>query len=111
MLSATHRFHRRNDIQRLHRAGETARTQGCVLRYAPAVAQYRAAVVVSKKVSKSAVVRNRIRRRVYEQIRLTAQQRRIKHDLVFVIHDEAFSSISSTELASRIQGLLGRLPA
>lgn len=111
MLSTTHRFHRRSDIQRLHRSGSSARAQGCVLRYAPAKSVYRTAVVVSKKVSKSAVVRNRIRRRIYEQVRLTAKQRELRHDLVFVVHDETFAEMPAAELARRIGGLLEKLPA
>lgn len=108
MLSTAHRFHRRNDIQRLYRVGQTVRGQGCVLRFAPTTTNYRAAVVVSKKVSKSAVVRNRIRRRIYERIRLQAQQRPFVHDLACIIHDEAFATMQAEELAKRIDGLLDK---
>lgn len=106
MLAATHRFHRRNDILRLYRGGQAIRTQGCVLRYAPAKGQYRAAVVVSKKVSKSAVVRNRIRRRIYEQVRIAAKESVIAVDMVFVVHEESYATMPADVLAKRIGDLL-----
>lgn len=46
----------------------------------------RVAVVVSKKVAKSAVQRNRIRRRVYEVIRLNFDLVPKKMDYIFVVY-------------------------
>ncbi len=46
----------------------------------------RVAVVVSKKVNKSAVGRNRIRRRVYEAVRRNFEDMPEKHDFVFVVY-------------------------
>jgi ribonuclease P protein component len=52
---------------------------------------YRLAVVVSRKVSKSAVVRNRIRRRMYEVVRQLDRDITLPFDLVINVY--------STELA------------
>ena len=46
----------------------------------------RVAVVVSKKVAKSAVQRNRIRRRVYEVVRLNFDLVLKKMDYIFVVY-------------------------
>lgn len=71
MISANYRFHGHGSLNYLFRNGVTSRN-GCVLvRSVPNKrrATSRVSVIVGKKVSKSAVVRNRIRRRVYEVIR------------------------------------------
>lgn len=49
---------------------------------------YRAAVVVSKKVSKSAVARNRIRRRLYEAIRLLDADISEPYDIVVNVFND-----------------------
>ncbi|MBQ3347955.1 ribonuclease P protein component [Candidatus Saccharibacteria bacterium] len=46
----------------------------------------RVAVVVSKKVNKTAVGRNRIRRRVYEAVRRNFEDVPLKHDYIFVVY-------------------------
>jgi ribonuclease P protein component len=71
MIAADYRFHGHGSLNYLFRNGTTARNSRILVR---SVANRRRktsriSVIVSKKVSKSAVVRNRIRRRVYEVIR------------------------------------------
>jgi ribonuclease P protein component len=55
----------------VYQRGKTVRTSYFLLRYVQNNRRttYRLAVVVSRKVSKSAVIRNRIRRRIYEVVR------------------------------------------
>lgn len=83
------------------------RVQGASLKYVgnPRTNDYRAAVVVSKKVHKSAVVRNRIRRRIYEQIRLQVSSS-IGVDMAFMIYDDAFATMSPEGLAGSVTQLL-----
>jgi ribonuclease P protein component len=64
------------------------------------------AVVVSKKVSKSAVVRNRIRRRVIENIRLLEDQISQPYDLVVTIFDEKVATMPAEELTDVLKNLL-----
>lgn len=71
MIAADYRFHGHGSLNYLFRNGTTARNSRILVR---SVANRRretsrVSVIVSKKVSKSAVVRNRIRRRVYEVVR------------------------------------------
>lgn len=107
MISTTHRFHRRSDIQRLHRTGRTIRGQHFSLRFMPGAKQhYRAAVVVSRKVSKSAVVRNRIRRRIYEQLRLQAGDMKTAADMAFIVYDESLATMPADKLATATGSLL-----
>jgi ribonuclease P protein component len=66
MLSRTHRFHGYGSLKKVYANGKSVRGGLIGLKYlAGGSKPYRVAVVVSKKVHKSAVVRNRIRRRLY----------------------------------------------
>ncbi len=107
MLARAYRFHGHNSLSFVYRTGETARTPELALRFAANSRRntYRTAIVVSKKLSKSAVVRNRIRRRVYEQVRglvsLTTT-----HDLVFTAYSDRIDEMSERELNAIIRRLL-----
>ncbi len=66
----------------------------------------RYAVVVSKKVLKSAVGRNLIRRRVYEAIRRELPNIAKPVDCIFIIYTKDITSIEFAELRSLIKDLL-----
>lgn len=59
------------------------------------------AVVVSRKVHKSAVVRNRIRRRVYEVAREYEGQFQGAYDIVVTIFSDQVATMESVELRRR----------
>lgn len=71
MLSQRHRFHGHGSLRYVYKHGESVRGRVISLKYTtnPRRQHSRISVVVSKKVMKSAVGRNRIRRRVYEVMR------------------------------------------
>lgn len=62
---------------------------------------YRMAVVVSKKVAKSAVTRNRIRRRLYESVRKQGLLNGQPVDAVFVVQKDSLAEIESKILDSQ----------
>ncbi len=64
------------------------------------------AVVVSKKVEKSAVGRNRIRRRVYEILRLNIDSIPKKTDYIFVIYSKDVMKMDFTELTKMVGKLV-----
>lgn len=66
----------------------------------------RFAVVVSKKISKSAVGRNRIRRRIYEAIRLELPQYPEKNDCIFVVYSADCATLPFPQLRAIVHGLL-----
>jgi ribonuclease P protein component len=80
----------------------------CALKYAANDRRkdYRLAVVVSKKVHKSAVVRNRIRRRLYEAFRLEAPNFKQAYDLVLTVFSDQVATISSEELQKLVHAQL-----
>lgn len=66
----------------------------------------RIAVVVSKKVAKSAVKRNRIRRRVYEALRLNLGLIPKKTDYIFIIYSDDILTMPFKELEQLLGGLV-----
>ncbi len=63
------------------------------------------AVVVSKKVSKSAVVRNRIRRRIFEWIRLNNQSLRQDQLTMVFVNTDSVAKITYNELNEQLAEL------
>lgn len=64
------------------------------------------AVVVSRKVHKSAVVRNRIRRRIYEIVRLEESNIVQAYDMIFTVYSDQVATLDYEELR---QGILGKM--
>lgn len=64
------------------------------------------AVVVSRKVHKSAVVRNRIRRRIYEIVRLQEPNITQAYDMIFTVFSDQVATMEHAELR---QGILGKM--
>jgi ribonuclease P protein component len=112
MLGRTHRFHGYNSLKRAYQHGQTSRSSLINLRCAPRTGDrpYRVAIVVSRKVSKSAVVRNRIRRRIYEVVR-QAPAVPPSTDLVFTVFSDQVASLEATQLTATIHELLQKAAA
>lgn len=108
MIAATHRFKGRKGLAYLHSKGGIVRVQGMSLKFvAGKTSSYRAAVVVSKKVHKSAVVRNRIRRRIYEQIRLGIATN-APYDFAVIVYDALVATMPATDMKKRVAQLFDR---
>ena len=107
MISRNNRFHGRASIQRLYKNGKLVRSASLCLRYATNSRRnkYRLAIVVSRKVSKSAVVRNRIRRRLYENVRILSTSLSEPFDLLIVVYDEGIADRPPSELEQEVAKL------
>jgi len=107
MISSSHRFHGHAALRRLQARSQSVRGPSLTLKYAPTgrPGGYRLAVVVSRKVSKSAVVRNRIRRRLYENVRILSSRFSAPNDLVLIVYDEKIASLPAADLAADIAKL------
>jgi ribonuclease P protein component len=108
MISVRHRFHGHNSVQGVYKRGQTVRGQYISLKFADRRPNqtYRAAVVVSRKVHKSAVVRNRIRRRIYEVIRQADESLLAHQDLVLTVFSEQVATLDHPRLAAMVIDLL-----
>ena len=104
MLSKINRFHGHNSLNYVYNRGVTVRSPYCAMKAVKGKKDsYRVAVVVSKKVAKSAPHRNRIRRRVYEVIRTLAPGILTNQDIVVSVFDERFLTIDYKDLKESIK--------
>ena len=106
MIPRTHRFHGYNSLRHVYRHGQTARGPLFAVKAAanPRAKTYRLAVVVSRKVHKSAVARNRIRRRLYAAVRSLDTEIDTPHDIVLTVFSDgvlAEPAQSLTRLVAR----------
>lgn len=87
MLSNAHRFHGPNSLRYVYKNGQTVHSRLFNIKYVVNARRDtpRFAVVVSKKVHKSAVGRNRIRRRLYEIIRHQLPSLHTDRDVVVIV--------------------------
>ena len=107
MLSVSHRFHGHGSLRYVYKNGTAIRSRLITIKYIanPHRKHSRFAVVVSKKVHKSAVGRNRIRRRVYEIIRQELPKFKAPHDVAIMVFSSELISLPSNELHEMIQQL------
>jgi len=110
MIARSNRFHGYSSLSFVQRHGQTVRGPLLSLRYVlnDRRKSWRLAVVVSRKVSKSAVARNRIRRRIYEVVRLNEPNIVGPYDFVFVVFSPQLTDVESEKLATMIVELLRR---
>ena len=108
MISAKYRFHGYGSLNYLHRNGKTVRGKMMSVRFTPNTKRQnpRFAVVVSKKVYKSAVKRNRIRRRIYEIIRNYIGEKPPVIDIAIMVYAPEVLNLPHDELKTQIEFLL-----
>ena len=107
MLSKIYRFHSRGGVRHTYKNGNTIRHPKISLVYSKSTrGKQRFAVVVSKKVLKSAVGRNRIRRRIYESIRLELPNLKTPMDCIFTVYNREVKDIEFAEMQQHISNLL-----
>lgn len=111
MLSSRYRFHSRGGVNYVYRHGKSLRGKKLTLIYMKNARRFqRFAVVVSKKVCKTAVGRNRIRRRVYEAIRLYKKSHNYNdyNDHIFIVYDQSFCDCDFSEISTLVEKLLNK---
>lgn len=108
MLAKPFRFHGHQSVRRAYQRGRQFRNTLGSLHVAVDDKSKlpRVAVVVSKKVNKSAVVRNRIRRRVYEIIRLHPRHEVFTGEMVFTVYQNEAATLAHNELQDEVFDLL-----
>jgi ribonuclease P protein component len=108
MINRTHRFHGYGSLRYVYQHGQTIRGPLCSLKFVhnDRRTDYRLAVVVSKKVSKSAVVRNRIRRQLYEAVRRLEAKIAGPYDMVLTVFHEQVKELSGQEVDRLVRAQL-----
>lgn len=107
MLSFQNRFHGHGSLRYVYKNGVAERSHLVTVKHIsnPHRKHSRFSVVVSKKVHKGAVGRNRIRRRIYEVIRHELPKLKPSQDVVLIV----FSSELMTMPAPELRDLLTQL--
>ena len=110
MLQHANRFHGHGSLRFVYKNGQAERSSLMVVKYTknPHRKNSRFAVVVSKKVLKSAVCRNRVRRRIYEIIRHELPQLQFDWDVVVIVVSAEVLSVSHQQLVVSIKSLLSQ---
>ena len=107
VLSKKYRFHSRGGVRYVYQHGKTVRSSKMSLVFAENTRGFtRFAVVVSKKVEKSAVKRNRIRRKIYEVLRNNLEEIPKKTDYIFVVFDGGLLKMKNNEITEIIGKLI-----
>jgi ribonuclease P protein component len=108
MFGRNNRFHGQTGISKVYSSGKAVRGANITLKYTHSSSNkpFRVAVVVSKKVHKSAVTRNRIRRRIYAQVRKFENVIPNGTDLVFTAYNESLAEMPASKLSDNISDLL-----
>jgi ribonuclease P protein component len=105
MLSAAYRFHGHGSLRYVYKNGQAVRSHIITIKYTknPHRKNPRFAVVVSKKVHKSAVGRNRIRRRIYEVVREEIPHFAAPFDVAIMVFSSEVLTMSSADLRDMVR--------
>lgn len=108
MLSYANRFHGHNSLRYVFKNGETVRSRALTLRVTANRhrKEPRFSVSISKKVLKSAVKRNRVRRRIYEIVRLALPDITGAYDAVFIVTSPDLLTADHEELEAAVRRAL-----
>ncbi len=108
MLAQRYRFHGHNSLRYVYKNGEAVRSQLLVIKFNknPRRRHSRVAVVVSKKIWKRAVGRNRIRRRLYELLRHELPHITEPTDIVCIVSSPDIYTATPDELAQYLHNML-----
>ena len=111
MIAQSNRFHGPNSLKTLFRRGRSIKLDYLVLRHIANKQRldFRLAVVVSKKVDKKAVVRNKIRRRLFELCRRRLPDFEVGVDLALIVYKNELAFMPAPELDKLLQPLFVQL--
>jgi ribonuclease P protein component len=107
MIPFDNRFHGHSSLNYVYKNGQAVRDHSVTIKYVLNKHRDnpRVAVVISKKTLKSAVRRNRIRRRVYELVRLRLPELKAVYDIVFIVTSSDFINLSHLGMSQQIDQL------
>ena len=106
MLTKQQRFHGHNSLRQVYNKGASAYTRTLKMLLLDTNSNNsRVAVVVSKKVHKSAVIRNRIRRRIYSVVAKQLASKPNSADIIFIVNDASVANVAHAQLVQEIESL------
>jgi ribonuclease P protein component len=110
MISSLFRFHGHNSLRYVYSNGKAVRSQLFTIKYVSNAhrARPRFSVVVSKKVIKSAVGRNRIRRRLYEYLRVNTDRLSGVYDIVIICTSADLRTLPYAQITEQLDTLFDK---
>ncbi len=107
MIPSPFRFHGHNSVRYVYAHGKAIRTPQATMKWVANDRRQepRISVVVSKKVLKSAVGRNRIRRRIYEYVHTRLPYLNGVYDIVIIVTSAELRLMPASELQELIEQL------
>jgi len=107
MIAKIFRFHGHNSLRYVYSKGQAVRSQLFTIKYVPNSRRTnpRFSVVVSKKVIKSAVGRNRIRRRLYEYLRTHTDSLKGTYDIVVICTSSELRTLPFEDISTQLTQL------
>lgn len=110
MIPSSTRFHGHNSLRYVYANGKAVRSQALTIKSTKNTrrTKSRVSVVVSKKVLKSAIGRNRIRRRLYEYMRLNLDRLNDTYDIVLITTSPELRLMPAPELQTLLEQLIER---
>lgn len=110
MISALFRFKGHNSLRYVYSKGKAVRSPLMTIKFIPNERRKnpRVSVVISKKVLKSAVGRNRVRRRIYEYIRVRLPELTSVHDIVIICTSSELRTMPASELTQQLDQLFAK---
>lgn len=106
MLARTYRLRKNSDFQRLYKSAKRFASANLILYYAPSTMEYsQIGFVVSKKVAKSAVIRNTLRRRVSAIVEQNFVNIKSPVKAIILIRKD-FSASKPAQLQQEVEGLI-----
>jgi ribonuclease P protein component len=108
MINFDNRFHGHGSLRFVYKNGEAVRSRLMIIKSIQNKHRHnsRVAIVVSKKVVKGAVRRNRIRRRLYEHIRNKLSQMNGVYDIAVIVLSGELLTLPAHDLSVQVDQLL-----
>lgn len=110
MIPFNNRFHGHSSLSYVYKNGTAIRGHFVTIKYVANSYrnQSRIAVVISKKTLKSAVRRNRIRRRIYEYVRIKLPTFKAVYDIAIIVTSSDFINLTHPEMTKQIDQLFNQ---
>ena len=110
MLRHVNRFHGHGSLRYVYARGQAIRSSQLTMKYIanPRRRHGRFSVVISKKVLKSPVKRNRVRRRIYEIIRLELPNVQSGFDIVVMVFSPEVLLMPHNDLKAAVKQLVSQ---
>ena len=111
MISFVNRFHGHSSLNYVYRNGQAIHSHFFTIKVIanPRRQVSRAAVIVSKKVLKSAVKRNRVRRQVYEYLSKMLPNLKGVYDVAIIVSSGELFTAPHTEIYAQLDHLFNQI--